>query len=106
MIHIMFDIGKRLIELRSQQGISSNKLSKLLSVDPSTLNKIEKGTAKPSVDLLFRICSYFNITLSDFFNDGSNAVVIPDDVKELVEASRGLTPQQLELVTQLIKTIN
>ncbi len=105
MIHIMFDIGKRLIELRSQQGISSNKLSKLLSVDPSTLNKIEKGTAKPSVDLLFRICSYFNITLSDFFNDGSNAVVIPGDVKELVEAAKELDKEQLKELTRLIKVM-
>lgn len=101
----MFDIGKRLIELRNQQNISANKLSKLLSVDPSTLNKIEKGTAKPSVDLLFRMCSYFNITLSDFFNDGSNAVVLPDDVKELVEAVKELDTQNIKDLTKFIKNL-
>lgn len=104
-VHTMFDIGKRLIELRNQQDISANKLSKLLSVDPSTLNKIEKGTAKPSIDLLFRICGYFSITLSDFFNDGSNAVALPDDVKELVEAVKELDGKQIKKLTEFIKVM-
>lgn len=55
----MIDIGKKLIHIRKNNNISANKLALSIGVDPSTINKIEKGTAKPSIDLLINICDFF-----------------------------------------------
>jgi len=49
----MFDIGSRIVNLRKLHNISANKLSKELNVDPSTINKIEKGIRNPSEKVLF-----------------------------------------------------
>ncbi|ANB56253.1 helix-turn-helix family protein [Anoxybacillus sp. B7M1] len=98
----MFDIGSRIIALRNLHNISANKLSKELNVDPSTINKIEKGTAKPSIDLLFKICSYFNITLAEFFDTQTSD--LPPDLLQLIETAKKLTPKERQKITELIQT--
>lgn len=98
-------IGSRIRKIRNDVKMTSSELATAIGVSQSFISGIENDTKKCSIENLHLICKALGITLSDFFNDGSNAIALPNDVKELVEASRGLTPQQLELVTQLIKTI-
>jgi transcriptional regulator with XRE-family HTH domain len=99
----MFDIGSRIIALRNLHNISANKLSKEINVDPSTINKIEKGTAKPSIDLLFKICSYFNVTLAEFFDNKTTE--LPPDLLQLLETAKKLTPEERKKFTDLLQTI-
>ena len=96
----MFNIGNRVISLRHLHNISANKLSKDLGVDPSTINKIEKGTAKPSMDLLFNICNYFDISLSEFFAE-EKPFLLPEQ-QRLLKATENLSPKQIEILMQLI----
>ncbi|WP_123053110.1 helix-turn-helix transcriptional regulator [Clostridium sp. JN-1] len=103
----MINIGKRLIKIRKLNDISANKLAISIGVDPSTINKIEKGTAKPSIDLLIKVCNHFKITLSEFFNDDNNSepVILNQQLKELLNSAKDLTPEQLELLSKFIKSI-
>ncbi|MBR9648696.1 helix-turn-helix domain-containing protein [Clostridium tyrobutyricum] len=103
----MINIGKKLIHIRKINNISANKLAISIGVDPSTINKIEKGTAKPSIDLLIKICKFFSITLSEFFNDGTNSepAILNPQLKELLHNAKDLTPEQLELLSKFIKSI-
>lgn len=103
----MINIGKKLIQIRKINNISANKLAISIGVDPSTINKIEKGTAKPSIDLLIKICEFFSITLSEFFNNGNNSepVILNPQLKELLDNAKDLTPEQLELLSKFIKSI-
>lgn len=103
----MINIGKKLIHIRKINNISANKLAISIGVDPSTINKIEKGTAKPSIDLLIKICKFFSITLSEFFNDGTNSepVILNPHLKELLCSAKNLTPSQLEALKTFIDSL-
>lgn len=68
----MFDFGERIIQLRKKEGLSARKLALAVTVDPSTISKIERNQALPSVQILDDIIKYFGISYSDFFNDESN----------------------------------
>lgn len=99
----MIDIGNRVIELRKLHKISQNKLAISLNVAAATINKIEKNTAKPSIDLLIKICEFFSITLSEFFNDNSEHIVLTSELKELLNSAKDLTPSQLEALKMTAK---
>lgn len=101
----MIDIGKKLIHIRKSNNISANKLALSIGVDPSTINKIEKGTAKPSIDLLIKICEFFSITLSEFFNDNLERVTLTPELKDLLNSAKDLTPEQLELLSKFIQSL-
>ena len=97
----MFDVGHRIVNLRAINNISARKLSKELGVDPSTINKIEKGSANPSLDLLFKICDYFDITPAEFFDIKQSE--LPPELLKWLDIGKELTYQQL---ISLISTIN
>ena len=101
---MMFDIGNRVIYLRNLHNISANKLAKELKVDPSTINKIEKGTAKPSIDLLFNICRYFGITLSEFFADTQEQKSLPPEVRRVCDKVAKLPPEKLKILKSVLDT--
>ncbi|MGV8168153.1 MAG: helix-turn-helix domain-containing protein [Alkaliphilus sp.] len=67
----MFPYGKRIKDLRKLMNLSANKLSKLANVDSSTISKIENNSAYPSLQLLEKICSVFDISLAHFFSDAN-----------------------------------
>jgi transcriptional regulator with XRE-family HTH domain len=39
-------IGERLLKYRKRHGLSQKKLAKILAIDPATLSRLERGTAK------------------------------------------------------------
>lgn len=101
----MFDIGNRLVNIRKSKSISANKLATDLSVNPSTISKIENGNSMPSFELLAQICDYLNITLSSFF-------AVDDDIKDLTPVQKDIlniikdyTPEQL-LALKMLLTAN
>lgn len=60
--------GKKLKNLRKQSGLSANALARQVSLDPTTIYKIEANVSKPSLDALERICLVLGISMSDFFS--------------------------------------
>lgn len=101
----MINIGERFISIRKLHNTSANQLSKALDIDPSTISKIENGSAMPSVQLLQKFCEHFNISMADFFNDGTPSSLISNDLRQLLDHARDLTPEQLAKLTQFIKSI-
>jgi transcriptional regulator with XRE-family HTH domain len=100
------DIGLRFKKIRTSNGLSANKLANSLGIDPSTLTKIEKGSSLPSIKLLISFCDYFNINLSDFFDDGiASDTVITPELKELLDNAKDLTPEQLKQLTEFLKSM-
>ncbi|KFL44570.1 hypothetical protein CH76_01825 [Lysinibacillus sp. BF-4] len=99
----MFNIGNRISLLREANNLSANKLSKELQVDPSTINKIEKGTAKPSLELLFKICSYFDMSLSEFFD--TSEASLSSELLAWLDIGKNLTDEERATVIQMIKSL-
>lgn len=62
-------IGNRIYQLRINKDLSARELSILLGMSPGYINKIENRKTIPSLQSLFLICMFFDITPKEFFNE-------------------------------------
>ena len=56
---------KRLKELRKENNLTTNSLGKILNVSNSTITRWENGNILPSIEHLYNIAKYFNVS-ADF----------------------------------------
>jgi DNA-binding XRE family transcriptional regulator/KaiC/GvpD/RAD55 family RecA-like ATPase len=61
------DLGKRLKELRTKQGLSQTDLAKLVGVTPSTISQIESNLIYPSLTALFKLAETLSVEVGSFF---------------------------------------
>ncbi|MFO7560115.1 MAG: helix-turn-helix domain-containing protein [Desulfobacterales bacterium] len=61
------DIGMRLKELRTRQGLSQKELAKHVGVTPSTISQVESNSIYPSLQALFKIAETLSVEVSSFF---------------------------------------
>ena len=62
-------ISNRIYQLRIEKDLSARELSLLLGMSPGYINKIENRKTMPSLQALFLICMFFDITPKEFFNE-------------------------------------
>lgn len=60
-------LGKRIKYLRDASNISRNQFESIFDISKSYISRIENGKNMPQLDLLFQICNFFNISISEFF---------------------------------------
>lgn len=99
------DVKAKLRDLLSAKGWTSYRLAKESGLSQSTIINIYKRSSVPSVDTLEAICKGFGITLSQFFTEGESVELTPE-LKEVFEGWAKLTPDEKELVLNMIKTLN
>ncbi|QEK12623.1 helix-turn-helix transcriptional regulator [Crassaminicella thermophila] len=99
----MLNIGLKIRELRKSLGMTSSQLASKIGVAQSFISGIENGSKKCSLENLYKICSVLNISLSEFFSDSSDA--LSDDLRELLDSAKGLSPEQIKAFTEVFKTI-
>jgi len=63
------DLGFRLRDLRTRQGMSQKELAGLIGVTPSTISQIESNTIYPSLPALFKIAQILNVPVGSLFTD-------------------------------------
>lgn len=97
------DIGSKIIELRENQGLSTNRLAKIADVAQSHLRELELGKKQPGIDVLERICGALGLTLADFFNKDNAG--ISEDMLRLINVAAKLKPEQLEYLIKFIESI-
>ena len=93
------NFAERLSQLREAKQVSAREMSLSIGQNCSYINRIENKKAFPSMQCFFYICDYLQISPQEFFDDKSKA---PHTLKELLEASKTLSPRQLELVTDIV----
>lgn len=62
------DFVQRLIQLRTQKGVSARDMSLSIGQNPNYIFSIENGRMLPSMSSFFFICDYLKITPSEFFD--------------------------------------
>ena len=100
----MYDIqfAERLIQLRTNKGVSARDMSLSLGQNPGYINNIESGKALPSMSVFFYICEYLQISPKDFFYTKNNA---PEQLNEIIEDLKCLDTNQLTYLSPLIKDL-
>jgi transcriptional regulator with XRE-family HTH domain len=92
----MIYFGDRLKALRREKKLTQNQLADSLELVKSTISAYEKNTKYPSVEVLIRLCKYFNVS-ADYLLGLSDTFEF-----ELTE----LTDEQLDIVMSMITQFN
>ena len=95
-------LPERLAKLRTQKGVSARDMSLSLGQNAAYINRIENGKSLPSLQALFWICDYFQITPQQFFDEGDK---YPAYLESLVKDMKKLDAASLSLVAELVRKL-
>ena len=93
-------IAKRITQLRMARNISEYQMSLELGHSKSYIQSITSGKSKPSTQELFNIADYFNMSLSEFFDEEN---VESPTVQKAIDAIRKLSEQDAALALAMIQ---
>jgi transcriptional regulator with XRE-family HTH domain len=62
-------VGARFHSLRKKHESELQTVAKAVGISPALLVRIERGDYDMYLDLLFKLCYYYEITPHDFFKD-------------------------------------
>lgn len=99
------DTRQRIKQLMDQRGWTEYRLALKCELSQSTISNIFRRNTTPSVATLETICKAFGITMSQFFAEGEMIDLNPE-LKEVFEHWIALTPEQKDLVLQMLRTLN
>ncbi len=101
------DLGTRLKELRTKQGLSQKKLADMVGVTPSSISQIESNSIYPSLPALFKIAETLCVEIGSLFQDkletgrrtvftgGGRMIPFPDLPKGVI-SGKSLLPSDYE----------
>lgn len=93
------NLGTAIQKARINRGISQEKLAEAMDVTPTHIRHIESGHRKPSVELLFALAKYLDISLDSIvFNQNNIIPVIHTD--GLSEEEAGTLAHLADLIRQ------
>jgi Predicted transcription factor, homolog of eukaryotic MBF1 len=97
------DILEKIKKLRDDRGWSNYKLAKESKISEGSLNNLFRLNNQPTIPTLEAICSGFNITLSQFFAEDDEAVILSAEQKEMLNEWSTLAAEQKVVVLELLK---
>ena len=95
-------IAKRITQLRMARNISEYQMSLELGHSKSYIQGITSRKAMPSAQELFNIADYFDMTLSEFFDEGNET---SPTAQRAINAIRQLNERDAELALGLIQRL-
>jgi transcriptional regulator with XRE-family HTH domain len=97
------EILERIKQLRDSRGWSNYRLAKEANISEGSLNNLFRLNNQPTIPTLEAICAGFDITLSQFFADSNEAVVLNAEQKEMLDMWNTLTKDQKTALLELLK---
>lgn len=88
----MVDFGNKLNRLRTDKGLSQEKLAKKLNITKSMISAYENSIRLPSYDVLIKIALFFNVSIDYLFGFHE---------KQFLDTTN-LTGEQIEILSRLI----
>lgn len=98
----MADVMNRLERLMKERNWTAYRLAKETGLSASTISNMFRRNTIPSIPTLETICEAFGITLAQFFAEDWNMVELTAEQKAFFDRWVDLTPQQKELLEQLV----
>lgn len=65
-------IGKNIQQIRKSNGYTQERLAEKIEVSVRYISDIEQDRAKPSYEILIKICNLFKISLNQIFSEYLN----------------------------------
>lgn len=83
--------GFKLKALRTAKGLTQKQLSDYLELDKATISCYENNSAYPSINILIKICNYFNVSSDYLLGIDTN-----------FNNMKNLTDKQYKIINELI----
>lgn len=99
------DILQRIIKLRQERGWTEYQLSESSGISQSTISSWYSKGMLPSVGSLEKICNGFGITMSYFFAEEGDAVILTKEQRELLNNWDKLRPEAKQSLIHFLETI-
>ena len=99
------NILKRIIELRDERNWTEYRLSEEADITQSTISAWFCKNRVPTVSSLEKICKAFGITLSQFFAEGEEPIVLTKEQRKMFDKWNSLEKEQKEAFLNLIEKI-
>lgn len=101
----MKDVLQEITRLRLERGWTEYELAKNSGLTQSTISTWYRKRQTPTIQTLDKVCSGLGISLSQFFAEGTDAVVLTDEQKELLDHWSALNGIQRKAVLELLKNM-
>lgn len=99
------DIQQRIKDLMEERGWTDYRLAMESGLSHSTVSNMFKRNNAPTIPTLEAICKAFGITLSQFFAEGEEAVILTDEQREIFATWSLLSPKQKSLLLEFLGTM-
>ena len=80
------DILDKIKHLRDMRGWSNYKLAKAANIHEGSLNNLFRLNNQPTISTLSSLCKAFGISLSQFFAENDEAVILSSEQRDLLRA--------------------
>jgi transcriptional regulator with XRE-family HTH domain len=97
------DILKRIEELKDKRGWSNYRLAREANISEGSLNNLFRLNNQPTIPTLEAICAGLGISLSQFFAEADEAVILSDEQKEMLDIWNTLNKGQKSALLELLK---
>lgn len=95
---MIYGLSEKLRELRRQVGFSQRDVARQLGVSPSIISSYETGERTPSVENLLALSFLYKCSVDHLLGKDAEPPRAALD-------TGGLTPRQVQLLTELIQTM-
>lgn len=97
------DILSRIKYFKDERGWSNYKLAKEANISEGSLNNLFRLNNQPTISTLEAICTGFGISLSQFFADDNEAMVLNEEQREMLNVWNSLSKKQKMALLELLK---
>ena len=103
MINFETFLSERLHQFRTKKNVSAREMSIAIGQNENYINSIENKRSMPSIQMLYAICEYLGVSVSDFLYEASNSKQLLLDINSNLT---DLDNETLEHVLAILKTMN
>ncbi len=96
------EVLTKLHNLCNRNNFSQYRLSKESGVPLTTISSMFRNNSYPSIPTLNKLCSAFNITISDFFINETLPFKLTEEDAVLINIYNSLTPLQKKYLSSYI----
>ncbi len=108
------DLGRLLVRLRDERGLSQKEVAHLAEISNSTLSRLESGDRGVSREVLDRICAVLQLdrheeldllTAAGFLNQDAAQILADDEVAQIARLLHAPTvsPEDAKLLRQYVR---
>lgn len=96
-------LGRRIHNVRKEQGLTGEKLSELCNINATYLRQIESGAKTPSLQVFAAICQQLCVS-PHYLLAEELAGVGGENIAGLFKLLEEATPRQMELIVVMIRS--